>query len=158
NFVACHDGMTLNDLVTYSRKHNEANGEDGRDGTDDDRSWDCGVEGPSDDPAIENLRARQVRNLLTLTLLSVGVPMLQLGDEVRRTQGGNNNGYCHDDETTWFDWSLVERHTDLHSFVRRLIALRRRFQRFVGDAGDLSLSELLERSDVRLSGVRVGAP
>ena len=105
DFVTCHDGMTLNDLVTYAHKRNEANGEGGRDGTDDDRSWDSGFDGPTDDPAIERLRERQIRNFLALTLFSLGVPMLLMGDEVRRTQNGNNNAYCHDDETTWFDWS-----------------------------------------------------
>jgi glycogen operon protein len=158
NFVACHDGFTLNDLVTYSQKHNEANGEGGRDGSDDNHSWDCGVEGPSDDPEVATLRARQVRNMLALTFLSMGVPMLQMGDEVRRTQGGNNNGYCHDDDTTWFDWSLVDRHADLLSFVRRLIELRRRFQLHIGDAGDRSLTEFLADANVELSGVRVGEP
>ncbi|HWU40010.1 MAG TPA: alpha-amylase family glycosyl hydrolase, partial [Candidatus Acidoferrum sp.] len=104
NFVTCHDGFTLNDLVSYDRKHNEANGEANRDGADDNRSWNCGVEGPSHDPAVDALRNRQVKNLLAVTMLSLGVPMILAGDEVRRTQRGNNNGYCHDDESTWFDW------------------------------------------------------
>src|SRR5207245_6605383 len=94
NFVTAHDGFTLRDLVTYDHKHNEANGEDNRDGTDDNRSWNCGVEGPSDDPAVEKLRNRQVKNFLTVTMLSVGMPMLLMGDEVQRTQYGNNNAYC----------------------------------------------------------------
>ena len=98
NFVTCHDGFTLNDLVSYERKHNEANGEGNRDGADDNRSWNCGVEGPSDDPAVEALRARQVRNFLAVTLLSAGVPMIGMGDEARRTQGGNNNAWCQDGE------------------------------------------------------------
>ena len=106
NFVTCHDGFTLNDLVSYNTKHNEANGEGNRDGTDDNRSWNCGVEGPTDDAGVERLRNRQVKNFLALTLLSVGTPMLLAGDEVRRTQRGNNNAYCQDDETSWFDWSL----------------------------------------------------
>ena len=105
NFVTCHDGFSLNDLVVYNGKHNEANGEHNRDGADDNRSWNCGVEGPTDDPAIERLRNRQVKNMLTVTLLSLGVPMILMGDEVRRTQGGNNNAYCHDDESNWFDWT-----------------------------------------------------
>ena len=117
NFVTCHDGFTLNDLVSYNQKHNEANGEDNRDGADDNRSWNCGVEGPTDDPAIETLRNRQVKNFLTLTLLSLGMPMILMGDEVRRTQRGNNNAYCQDDETSWFDWTLVEKHADVHRFV-----------------------------------------
>ena len=124
NFVTCHDGFTLNDLVSYDRKHNEANGESNRDGADDNRSWNCGVEGPSDDPAVEALRNRQVKNYLTVTMLALGVPMILMGDEVRRTQGGNNNAYCHDDESTWFDWSLVEKHADVHRFVTLLAARR----------------------------------
>ena len=107
NFVTCHDGFTLNDLVSYNQKHNEANGEDNRDGANDNRSWNCGVEGPTDDPAVEELRNRQVKNFLTVTMMSLGVPMILMGDEVRRTQHGNNNAYCHDDETTWFDWTLL---------------------------------------------------
>ena len=120
NFITCHDGFTVNDLVSYDRKHNEANGEDNRDGASDNRSWNCGGEGPSEDPAIERLRNRQVKNLLATTVLSVGMPMLLMGDEVRRTQRGNNNAYCHDDEMTWFDWTLLERHADVLRFVRML--------------------------------------
>ena len=117
NFVTCHDGFTLNDLVSYDQKHNEANGEDNRDGADDNRSWNCGVEGPTDDPAVEKLRNRQVKNFLTVTMLSLGVPMILMGDEVRRTQGGNNNAYCQDNETSWFDWTLLAKHADVHRFV-----------------------------------------
>src|SRR5213079_2002903 len=120
NFVTCHDGFTLNDLVSYDGKHNEANGEDNRDGTDDNRSWNCGVEGPTDDPAIEALRNRQVKNFLSVTLLSLGMPMILMGDEVRRTQGGNDNAYCRDDETTWLDWTLMTQHADVHRFVTLL--------------------------------------
>src|SRR6187200_409466 len=126
NFVTCHDGFTLNDLVSYNHKHNEANGEDNRDGTDDNLSWNCGVEGPTDDPAIEALRNRQVKNFLVLTMLAVGTPMLLMGDEVRRTQHGNNNAYCHDSEISWFDWTLLERHADVHRFAKELIAFRQR--------------------------------
>ena len=107
NFVTCHDGFTLNDLVSYNHKHNEANGEDNRDGANENRSWNCGVEGPTDDPAIEQLRNRQVKNFFTVTMLSLGVPMFVMGDEVRRTQRGNNNAYCQDNETSWFDWTLL---------------------------------------------------
>jgi Type II secretory pathway, pullulanase PulA and related glycosidases len=117
NFVTCHDGFTLNDLVSYDRKHNEANGEDNRDGANDNRSWNCGIEGPTDDPAIERLRNRQVRNFLTVTMLSLGMPMMSMGDELRRTQSGNNNAYCQDNEISWFDWTLLERHAELHRFV-----------------------------------------
>src|SRR5262249_16339434 len=112
NFVTCHDGFTLNDLVSYNDKHNYQNGEGNHDGANDNRSWNCGAEGVTDDPAIERLRNRQVKNFLTVTVLSLGVPMLLMGDEVRRTQLGNNNAYCHDNETNWFDWSLVSKHAD----------------------------------------------
>ena len=107
NFVTCHDGFTLNDLVSYNEKHNEANGEGNRDGADDNRSWNCGIEGPSENPEIEKLRTRQVKNFLTVTMLSLGLPMITMGDEVRRTQRGNNNAYCQDNETSWFDWTLA---------------------------------------------------
>ena len=107
NYVTCHDGFTLNDLVSYNQKHNEANGEDNRDGTDDNRSSNCGAEGLSNDPVVEKLRNRQVKNFLTITMLSAGVPMILMGDEVRRTQFGNNNAYCQDNETSWFDWRLL---------------------------------------------------
>src|SRR4029077_6445669 len=110
------DGFTLNDLVSYNEKHNQLNGESNRDGAGDNRSWNCGVEGPSEDPAIEGLRNRQIKNFLTITMLSLGVPMIVMGDEVRRTQAGNNNAYCHDNETSWFDWTLPERYAELHRF------------------------------------------
>ena len=109
NFVTVHDGFTLADLVSYDTKHNEANGEGDRDGTDDNRSWNCGVEGATDDPEVLALRARQRRNLLATVLLSEGVPMLLGGDELGRTQGGNNNAYCQDNATSWVDWSLGAR-------------------------------------------------
>jgi isoamylase len=123
NFVTSHDGFTLADLVTYEHKHNEANGEDNRDGTDDNRSWNCGVEGPTDDPAVQALRDRQRRNLMATLLLSQGVPMVLGGDELGRTQRGNNNAYCHDGPLTWFDWE--HRDDDMLRFIRELIALRR---------------------------------
>jgi isoamylase len=124
NFITCHDGFTLNDLVSYDHKHNENNDENNRDGANDNRSWNCGVEGPTDDPAIETLRNRQVKNFLTVTLLSLGMPMILMGDEVRRSQFGNNNNYCHDDETNWFDWTLLEKHADVHRFAKLLISRR----------------------------------
>jgi isoamylase len=124
NFVTAHDGFTLADLVSYNEKHNEANLEDNRDGTDDNRSWNHGVEGLTDDPAIRELRARQQRNMLATLLLSQGVPMLLGGDEMGRTQGGNNNGYCQDNEISWFDWDLDEERRALLRFTRRLIGLR----------------------------------
>ncbi|SEG90804.1 glycogen operon protein [Thermomonospora echinospora] len=124
NFVTCHDGFTLHDLVSYDHKHNEANGEDNRDGTDDNRSWNCGHEGPTDDLAVLTLRERQKRNLLTTLLLSQGVPMLSHGDELGRTQHGNNNAYCQDNELAWMDWERLREHFPLLDFVRRLSRLR----------------------------------
>jgi glycogen operon protein len=124
NFVTCHDGFTLRDLVSYEHKHNEANLEDNRDGTDDNRSWNCGVEGPTDDAEVNLLRRRQERNFLVTLLLSQGVPMLLAGDEIGHTQWGNNNAYCQDNETTWLDWEHADR--DLLGFVRRVAALRKR--------------------------------
>src|SRR5262249_42939071 len=125
NFVTVHDGFTLNDLVSYNEKHNEANGEGNRDGNDDNNSWNCGVEGPTTDAAIEVLRIRQMKNFLTILLLSRGVPMLLGGDEIRRTQRGNNNAYNQDNATSWFDWALVDSHQEMLRFVQRLIAFRK---------------------------------
>jgi isoamylase len=125
NFVTAHDGFTLADLVSFDHKHNEANLEDNRDGTDDNRSWNGGVEGPTDDPEICERRARQQRNLLTSLLLSQGVPMILGGDEMGRTQGGNNNAWCQDTEISWFDWDLDDDDRELLDFTRRLVALRR---------------------------------
>jgi isoamylase len=125
NFVTCHDGFTLRDLVSYDRKHNEPNGDGNRDGTDDNRSWNCGAEGPADDPAITELRARQVRNFLVTLFCSQGVPMLLAGDELGRTQHGNNNAYCQDNETSWIDWEAAGKHADLLDFTCSLLALRR---------------------------------
>ena len=157
NFVTCHDGFTLEDLVSHERKHNEANLEDNRDGTDANFSWNCGVEGPTDDPQVLALRARQGRNLLAITVLSLGTPMLLMGDEVRRTQRGNNNAYCQDNEVSWFDWALVERHADLHRFVRGLIALRS-MRDSVRTAHDLTLAEVMRHAHVQLHGVRLAQP
>ena len=126
NFVTCHDGFTLNDLVSFDRKHNERNGEDNRDGIEDNLSWNCGVEADTSDPAIEALRGRQIRNFATILFLSRGVPMLLAGDEVRRTQGGNNNAYCQDNAMSWFDWTAVERHRDVLRFFKGMIAFRKR--------------------------------
>jgi len=123
NFVTAHDGFTLNDLVSYNGKHNDANGEDGKDGTDDNRSWNHGAEGDTDDAAILELRARQQRNFLTTLFLSQGVPMLLGGDELGRSQGGNNNAWCQDNEISWFDWSSADE--ELLAFARRVIGLRR---------------------------------
>jgi isoamylase len=125
NFVVAHDGFTLHDLVSYNAKHNEANGEGNRDGANDNESWNCGVEGPTDDTAILDLRYRQMRNFLASLLFSQGVPMICHGDEIARSQQGNNNAYCQDSELSWVDWELDERRRDLLAFTRRLIALRR---------------------------------
>ncbi len=125
NFVTCHDGFTLADLVSYNEKHNEANCEENRDGESHNRSWNCGVEGPTDDPEINALRQRQQRNFLTTLLISQGVPMLSHGDELGRTQRGNNNAYCQDNEISWVDWDLTDEREQLLAFTRRLVALRR---------------------------------
>jgi glycogen operon protein len=122
NFVVAHDGFTLRDLVSYNEKHNEANGEDNNDGESHNRSWNCGVEGPSDDPEVLALRSKQERNFLTTLLLSQGVPMICHGDELGRTQGGNNNGYCQDNEITWIDWASAD--TELLDFTRMVSRLR----------------------------------
>lgn len=121
NFITCHDGFTLNDLVSYSTKHNRANLEKNLDGYDYNHSWNCGVEGPAKDTAVEQLRTRQIKNFLTILLISQGTPMILMGDEVRRTQGGNNNAYCQDSEISWFDWNMVAKHESLLGFVKNLI-------------------------------------
>jgi isoamylase len=124
NFVTAHDGFTLNDLVSYNDKHNEANGEGGNDGESHNRSWNCGVEGPTDDPGVLDLRSRQQRNFITTLLLSQGVPMLLHGDELGRTQGGNNNVYCQDSEIAWVDWSLAGKNASLVGFTAGVMAIR----------------------------------
>ncbi len=126
NFITAHDGFTLQDLVSYNEKHNEANGEDNRDGNNDNRSWNCGVEGPTDDPNIQALRAKQKRNLLATLLLSQGVPMLYAGDAIGHTQMGNNNAYCQDNPISWLNWNLQPQDRDLLAFVQRMINLRKR--------------------------------
>ena len=126
NFVTCHDGFTLHDLVSYNEKHNACNGEDNRDGANDNHSWNCGVEGPTDDPAIRALRARQAKNALTMLLVSQGIPMILMGDELGHSQNGNNNAYCIDDPSTWLDWSLRESNADLFRFCKQMIAFRAR--------------------------------
>jgi len=148
NFVTCHDGFTLNDLVSYNSKHNEPNGEGNQDGINDNLSWNCGVEGDSSDPAVEALRDRQIRNFATILMLSRGVPMFVAGDEVRRTQKGNNNAYCQDNEISWFDWTLVYKNDGLFRFWKRLIefrkshpAFRRRFF-FCGEVNERGLPDV----------------
>jgi isoamylase len=157
NFVTCHDGFTLNDLVSYNVKHNEANGEDNRDGSNDNRSWNCGVEGPTDDPAVENLRNRQVKNFMTCTMLSLGMPMIGMGDEMRRTQWGNNNAYCQDNECSWFDWTLISKHADVHRFVKLLIA-RRLLRDVQPESHHESLNQLLRESNKAWHGVKLYQP
>lgn len=126
NFVTCHDGLTLNDLVSYNRKHNEANGESNRDGLDENFSWNCGTEGPTDNPTILGLRRRQAKNLVVTLLLAQGVPMILAGDEFLRTQHGNNNAWCQDNEIGWVDWAFAEKNADFHRFFREMIWLRKR--------------------------------
>ena len=157
NFITCHDGFTLNDLVSYSQKHNEANNDDNRDGADDNRSSNYGIEGPSADSEIEKLRNRQVKNFLVTTLMSLGLPMITMGDEVRRTQHGNNNAYCHDDESTWLDWDLFKKHSDVLRFVQ--LINRRRLMRDVGpEQQRLSLEQLLNVGVKRWHGVKLNQP
>ncbi len=157
NFVTCHDGFTLNDLVSFNEKHNEANGESNRDGTNDNRSWNHGIEGPTDNPVVEGLRNRQVKNYLTVTLMSLGIPMILMGDEVRRSQGGNNNAYCQDNATSWFDWSLVTKHADVHRFVSLLNA-RRALRDPTHERERLSLTEFLRLANKAWHGVRLFQP
>jgi glycogen operon protein len=157
NFVACHDGFTANDLVSFGEKHNEANGEANRDGGNDNRSWNCGVEGPTNDPGIEKLRNRQVKNFMTVTLLSLGLPMFLMGDEFRRTQHGNNNSYCQDNETNWLDWSLLTEHADVYRFVKLLIA-RRLLRDSSAERQRLPLTELISGGIIRWHGVKLNQP
>jgi glycogen operon protein len=157
NFITCHDGFTLNDLVSYNQKHNEANGEDNRDGSNDNQSWNGGVEGPTDDPEIEARRNRQIRNFFTVTLLAIGAPMILMGDEVRRTQKGNNNAYCQDNEISWFDWSLVKKHPDLFRFVKLLISMRLKRDAAKPEYA-MSLRELLDQRLVTAHGIRLNEP
>ncbi|MDQ6873732.1 MAG: glycogen debranching protein GlgX [Actinomycetota bacterium] len=148
NFVTAHDGFTMRDLVSYQHKHNEANGEGNRDGTDDNRSWNCGVEGEAADAGVNALRRRQIRNLMATLLLSTGVPMISAGDELRRTQQGNNNAYCHDSELAWIDWTLDQDARALLAFTSRLLAVRaaspvfRQRAFFLGRAGDGGVKDL----------------
>jgi len=157
NFVTCHDGFTLNDLVSYDRKHNQANLEDNRDGSNDNRSWNCGVEGPTEDSAVERLRNQQVKNFFTITMLSLGMPMILMGDEMRRTQGGNNNAYCYDNANNWMDWGLLEKHADVHRFVKLLIA-RRLLRDAEAEQQRKSLDQLLREARKAWHGVRVEQP
>jgi len=157
NFITCHDGFTINDLVSYNNKHNLANRENNRDGSNENYSWNCGVEGPSTSAKIENLRNRQIKNFLTTTLLSLGTPMILMGDEVRRTQRGNNNAYCQDNEISWFDWDLLEKHSDILRFTQELIKLRHD----LGLTFNIRKSELnrvLARNRLEWHGIRLNKP
>jgi isoamylase len=158
NFITCHDGFTLNDLVSYNSKHNEANGEQNRDGSDDNRSWNCGVEGPSDDPEIEALRCRQVKNAVVILMVSKGTPMLLGGDEFRRTQMGNNNAYCQDNDISWYDWSLAEKNADMVRFVGAMVNFRKRQSVFRHD--DFYTGAVNDRGlpDIAWHGCRLNEP
>ncbi len=157
NFITCHDGFTLNDLVSYNDKHNEKNGENNRDGANDNRSWNCGAEGPTEDAGIDRLRTRQIKNFIAMTLLAIGSPMLLSGDEVRRTQQGNNNAYCQDNEMSWFDWSLVDKHQDILRFTKAVIALRKGRSLSI-ERLDMTLDELLQHQRFEWYGVKLNQP
>jgi glycogen operon protein len=158
NFVTCHDGFTLNDLVSYNGKHNAANGEGNADGINDNLSWNCGVEGETEDPATEVLRERQIKNFATLLMLAQGVPMLVAGDEIRRTQKGNNNAYCQDNQINWFDWDLAKQNRHLFRFWKLLIAFRKshpalhRPRFFTGQCNARGLA------DITWHGCKLGSP
>ncbi len=157
NFVTCHDGFTLNDLVSYNEKHNQANGEDNLDGSDQNLSCNYGMEGPTDDPEIEQLRNRQIKNFLAITLLSVGTPMLLMGDEVRRTQAGNNNAYCQDNEISWFDWTLLKKNSGLYRFVQQLI-FDRLHRAGLKEDGMITVSEMIRNARIKWHGVKLNRP
>jgi glycogen operon protein len=157
NFVTCHDGFTLNDLVSYNEKQNADNGENNSDGMNDNLSWNCGAEGPIEHPEIEALRARQIKNFITLNMIALGTPMLLMGDEMRRTQRGNNNSYCHDNEISWLDWNLLTRHADLHRFVKMMVAFRARRDVVIEDSR-LSLNQLLDQAQLEWHGVALSSP
>jgi isoamylase len=157
NFVTCHDGFTLNDLVSYNAKHNEANLELDNDGDSDNHSWNCGAEGSTTSEEIDELRLRQTRNLLALTLLSVGTPMLLMGDEVRRTQRGNNNAYCQDNETSWFDWDLVKKNAGLLRFATLMIQARLHFEG-KDERFSVTLEEYLQQAKIEWHGTELGKP
>ena len=158
NFINCHDGFTLNDLVSYNDKHNEDNGEANRDGINENLSWNCGWEGATDAPDIETLRGGQIKNFATILMLSRGVPMFVAGDEVRRTQKGNNNAYCQDNEISWFDWRLAEENRSLLRFWKLLIAARPHFR--AGRPGRFFKGEVNERGlpDVVWHGTQLNKP
>jgi len=157
NFVTCHDGFTLNDLVSFDHKHNEANNESNSDGNNANLSWNCGVEGPTSDADVERLRTQQIKNFFVLTLLSIGTPMLLMGDEIRRTQQGNNNAYCQDNEISWFNWDLCSANEGLLRFVRNMIRLHLNFNQ--GSKGSqITLEDFLGKARIEWHGVEPGKP
>lgn len=158
NFVTCHDGFTLNDLVSYNYKHNEANGENNRDGNDNNLSWNCGVEGETTDMAVEALRERQIKNFASILMLSVGIPMICMGDEIRRTQKGNNNAYCQDNEISWFDWDLVEKNNHMLRFWRLMIDFRKRHPTLLRDYYFTGTENKRELKDIDWHGCKLHSP
>ncbi len=158
HFVTCHDGFTLHDLVSYNSKHNEANGEDNRDGNNENLSWNCGAEGLTNDPTIQALRLKQAKNLLTLLAISQGTPMLLMGDEVLRSQGGNNNTYCQNNELGWFDWDAIEDREDFLRFVRELIALIQGLHVFKHDHPLMVTAEPVLEPAIAWHGVKLNQP
>ena len=157
NFVTCHDGFTLYDLVSYNEKYNEANGENNLDGENDNFSWNCGIEGPTGNNNIISLRSRQIKNFLTINLLSFGIPMILMGDEACRTQHGNNNAYCHDNETSWFDWNLIKQNSDIYRFVSMLNS-RRQLREVEAEQERINLLELINRSKIVFHGTKLNQP
>ena len=158
HFIACHDGFTLYDLLSYSQKHNEANGEDNRDGADENYSWNCGVEGPTDDPQVKSLRLRQAKNALTIWAFSQGMPMLLMGDEVLRSQGGNNNTYCQNNEISWFDWNALTTQKDFLRFVQQLIHLVQTLHVFRHDEPLIVTPQAIIEPAIAWHGVKLGQP
>lgn len=158
HFITCHDGFTLYDLVSYNAKHNQQNGEDNRDGTQENWSWNCGAEGPTDDPTIQSLRLQQAKNLLTVWAMSQGTPMLLMGDEVLRSQQGNNNAYCQDNELSWFDWSAVTTHGTFLRFAKKLIAFTQSLQVFKHDHPLIVTAQQILEPAIVWHGVKLGQP
>ncbi|MEL7409715.1 MAG: glycogen debranching enzyme, partial [Cyanobacteria bacterium J06558_2] len=157
NFVTCHDGFTLNDLVSYNEKHNEANRENSQDGANDNFSWNCGVEGSTANPTVKDLRWRQIKNLLTVLFMSQGTPMLLMGDEIRHTQLGNNNAYCQDNNLSWFDWDLVEQNQGLLRFVKKLISFTQGLAIFKEEQF-LQVNQVSSQPHIIWHGQRLGKP
>ena len=157
NFVCCHDGFTLNDLVSYNQKHNASNGEDNRDGSNDNRSWNCGIEGPTDSEGVVQLRSQQIKNFFTILLFSMGTPMFPMGDECRRTQSGNNNAYCQDNNISWFDWTAASTEASLLAFVRQLIRLNHEIE-FFNESAFWNTEIQGSGSTICWHGVQLGRP